>query len=292
MKKRFLLLPLIALGAYVTLSSNSTGYLTNATGSNGGAVGCGGGGCHSSGPSSTVTSTTIIVDSAGTPVTTYRPGVTYRVSLAAGTAATSGLTKFGFQLSSSKAASAVQAGTWVASTVPVSSTISNMGAFSVVRHTAPKDDSVILAGAAFVYPVSLNWTAPAAGTGDVKFFGVINAVNGDGSAGPSDLWNSANTTITEFIDHTAVNDVTTKVAINAFPNPVTSSFTLQLSNAKAGTYNVQVLDMTGKVVVKQSLEVSGSTSASTINLSTFAAGRYHVIVEKDGVRTVKAVVKQ
>ncbi|PQJ09031.1 hypothetical protein CJD36_020855 [Flavipsychrobacter stenotrophus] len=292
MKKRFLLLPLIAIGAYVTLSSNIGGYLSNATGSNGGTVGCGGGGCHSNTASSTVTQTTIIVDSAGTLVTVYHPGVTYRVSLAAGTAATSGLTKFGFQLSSSKAASAAQAGTWVAATAPVNATVSAMGPFSVVRHTAPMSDSVILAGAAFVYPVSIQWTAPAAGTGAVKFFGVINAVNNNTNADAGDLWNSTTTTITEYVDHTLVSEVAAKVAINTFPNPVTSSFTLQLSNAAAGTYGVQVMDITGKIVVKQSVEVTGNTASSTINLSNFAAGRYHVVVEKDGVRTVKAIVKQ
>ncbi len=292
MNKKFLLFPLIAVGAYFTLSSNINGYLTNATGSDGGTVGCGGGGCHNSGASSTVTSTTIVVDSAGTPVTVYHPGVTYRVSLAAGTVATSGLTKFGFQLSSSKAASPAQAGTWVAATAPVNATVSTMGAFSVVRHTAPMSDSVILAGAAFVYPVSINWTAPAAGTGSVKFYGVINAVNNDGNATSADLWNSATATITEYVDHTSVNDVAAKVAINTFPNPVTSSFTLQLTNAAAGTYNVQVVDITGKVAVKQSVEVSGNTASSSINMSSFAAGNYHVIVEKDGARTVSMIVKK
>lgn len=292
MKKGFLLLPLIAIGAYVTLSSNSAGYTSNATGSDGGTVGCGGGGCHGSAASSTVTSTTIIIDSAGTPVTVYHPGVTYRVSLAAGTAATSGLTKFGFQLSASKVSSVAQAGTWVAASAPVNATVSTMGAFSVVRHTAPMSDSVILAGAAFVYPASINWTAPAAGTGSVKFFGVINAVNNNTNADAGDLWNSTTTTITEYVDHTSVSEVAAKVAINTFPNPVTSSFTLQLSNAAAGTYGVQVMDITGKIVVKQSVEVTGNTASSTINLSNFAAGRYHVVVEKDGVRTVKAIVKQ
>ena len=292
MKKGFLLLPLIAIGAYVTLSSNSAGYTSNATGSDGGTVGCGGGGCHGSAASSTVTSTTIIIDSAGTPVTVYHPGVTYRVSLAAGTAATSGLTKFGFQLSASKVSAAAQAGSWVTASLPASSTIDPMGAFDVVRHTAPKNDSVILAGAAFVYPVSLQWTAPAAGTGSVKFFGVINAVNSNTNADGGDLWNSTSTTITEYVDHTSVSEVAAKVAISTFPNPVTSSFTLQLSNAAAGTYGVQVMDINGKIVVKQTVEVSGNTASSTINLSNFAAGRYHVVVEKDGVRTVKAIVKQ
>lgn len=290
MKKRFLLLPLIAIGAYVTLSSNIGGYLSNATGSNGGTVGCGGSGCHGTTASSFIAQG-IIIDSAGIPVTSYRPGMTYRISLAAGLAATSGLTKFGFQLSSSKAASAVQAGSWVAASMPATATISAMGGgFSVVRHTAPKDDSV--ATGVFIYPISVEWTAPVAGTGDVKFYGVINAVNNNTMADGADKWVATTATFPEYIDHTAVNDVTAKVSISTFPNPVTSSFTLQLNNAKAGTYNVQVMDMTGKTVVKQVVEVSGNTAASAINMSNFAAGTYHVVVEKDGARTVSMIVKK
>lgn len=291
MKKSFLLLPLIAVGAYFTLSSNSTGYVTsNRTGAGGSTVGCGDAGCHGTSASpSTLAVMGIAVDSAGMPVTHYVAGKTYRVTLYGGALASANLHEFGFQLAAAKVTGGTQAGQFVAATLPSQASISTIGGFDIVRHNTPKPDSVTIAGSA--YAVQVNWTAPAtAGTGSVEFFGVINAVDGDNAATSGDKWNSANTTLTELIDHTAVGNVNSTVAVNAFPNPVVNALNLQL-NGQDGVYGVKLFDMTGKVVAENKVTVNGATT-STVNMAGFANGVYQVVVEKDGVSKVIAVVKQ
>lgn len=291
MKKSFLLLPLIAVGAYFTLSSNSTGYVTsNRTGAGGSTVGCGDAGCHGTSASpSTFTALGITVDSAGIPVTHYVAGATYRVNFYGLAPSSANLHKFGFQLAAAKVTGGTQAGQFVAATLPAQASISTIGGFDMVRHNTPKDDSVIILGSAYALQVS--WTAPTTiGTGSVEFFGVMNAINGDNNASSADKWSSANTTLTELRDHTAVGDVNNTIGVSAFPNPVANTLSLQF-NGKDGVYGVKLFDMTGKVVATEKVTVTGATT-STINTASLAKGMYQVVIEKDGISKAIAIVKQ
>ena len=255
-------------------------------------TGCGGGTCHGSSATST-TNVNIVLDSAGTIVTHYKPGVTYRVTLLGKNTSAAALHKFGFQLSSSKAASVAQAGTWLATSLPTGAAINSSGGFSpfnVVSHSTPKNDSVVTSVS--YYPVSVNWTAPAAGTGSVKFYGVINAVDGDNAATSGDKWNTGTSTITELPSNVGINDVSAKMELSAFPNPVSANLTLQLNNAQAGSYNVRVFNINGQMVATQNIEVSSNTAVSIVDMRGFATGMYQVAVEKDGIVAMQSVIKK
>jgi hypothetical protein len=78
---------------------------------------------------------------------------------------------------------------------------------------------------------------------------------------------------------------------NAFPNPVTGNLSLGLNNVSAGTYTVQVFDLTGKAMVSQQVEVTGSTT-TTVNMQNCVPGLYHVVIGKDGINKVISVIKQ
>ncbi len=291
MKKSFLLLPLIAAGAYLTLSSNINGYTSsNRTGAGGSTIGCGDATCHGTSSSpSTLAVMGIVVDSAGTPVTHYMAGHTYRVTLYGGALATANLHKFGFQLAAAKVTGGTQAGAFQSAALPAEATINTIGGFGIVCHNTPKADSVTSLGSA--YSVSANWTAPAAGTGSVEFFGVINAVNDDGSASSADKWNSTNTTITELVDHTAVGDLSNTVAISAYPNPVVNTLNLQFGAGNDGVYSMKMYDVTGKLVAANDVSVKGLTTTS-VNMNGWANGMYNVVIEHNGARKVMPVVKQ
>ena len=293
MKKSFLLLPLIAGLAYVTLSSNSAGYPANRTGSDGNTAttGCGGAGCHGSASTSGI-SGTILFDSAGTGtmVTSYKPGVTYIIRFgAANTVIGSTLPKFGFQVSTVSATTNLQAGRFGAP-LPGSDTVL-FGGRLILTHTTPWASSGT-GGLGSVDSTHISWTAPAAGTGTVKVYAVINAVDNDNSATASDKWNSITASITEQVDHTGVGAIANGVSIVAFPNPASANLSLQLNNAQAGTYNVLVYDMSGKVMATQSVDVACNSSVSVIDMHSFAAGMYHVAVEKDGLVTTQSVIKK
>ena len=221
MKKAFLLLPIILGLVYIITTGYSEGPAslgslerTGATGT----IGCGGGsGCHSASATSAI-AVTIELDSAGTPVTQYVPGVTYTIKITGVNNTTSGsLPRFGFQLTAVSAtgagtSSATNVGTF-SSTLPSSCQNSvPSGSFHVIEHNVAivSTTGSGSGSGATTYSESITWTAPSAGTGTVKLFGVINAVNYDHSESSADLWNNASATISELVTPVApITGVTT-----------------------------------------------------------------------------------
>lgn len=190
-------------GLYLTLSSYSGGpggaISYDGTGARGGTPGCN---CHGSSATST-TSITLELDSAGTPVTHYVAGQTYNIKLT-GTQTSSSLTlpKFAFQLTAVSAAtagtaSATNAGTLATSGLPSGCANRAIGSFRFVEHTGRLSPVSGTGGAGTVYAVAIGWTAPATGSGGVKLYAVLNAVNSNFSADGGDKWNVTNSTLTE-----------------------------------------------------------------------------------------------
>ncbi|WP_196283596.1 T9SS type A sorting domain-containing protein [Hymenobacter jeongseonensis] len=64
-------------------------------------------------------------------------------------------------------------------------------------------------------------------------------------------------------------------AISVFPNPATAATTLDLSQLPAGTYQVSLLDATGRVVLGATLNAG---LAHALELQTLASGTYTVLV--------------
>jgi hypothetical protein len=71
--------------------------------------------------------------------------------------------------------------------------------------------------------------------------------------------------------------------ISVAPNPVQHSTVLSLSSVKAGKVELSVSDVTGKVVMKQSVGVIAGNNPITLNFAALAAGTYQITaVNADG----------
>ncbi|HWB62956.1 MAG TPA: choice-of-anchor V domain-containing protein [Chitinophagales bacterium] len=204
----------------------------DATGASGGG-GCGGGGCHGT---TTSLGTTVELDTAGVPVTTYRPGQSYTVKIKATNSTSSTLPKFGFQLSAVKASGAgsnpVDAGTW-GSTLP-SNVRNTSTSWSGLGETIIEQSNAITAtsgsgGSGTTYVESISWTAPAAGTGSVVIYGSLNAVNGNGSESGDKSQKATQITITEAV--AAVQVAYVSIQQTSGTNPACSGSTLTFTAA-------------------------------------------------------------
>ncbi len=202
MSKKLLLFIMLLTGLYFSLSSYSGGpggtITYDGTGARASAAGCS---CH--GTAASTTSVTLALDSAGTPVTHYVAGQTYNIKLT-GTQTSSSLTlpKFGFQLTAVSASgagtsSATNAGTLATSGLPSGTANRAIGSFRFIEHTTRLSPASGTGGAGTVYSVSIPWTAPTSGSGGVKLFAVLNAVNVNFASDAGDKWNTTNTTLTE-----------------------------------------------------------------------------------------------
>jgi uncharacterized repeat protein (TIGR01451 family) len=78
-------------------------------------------------------------------------------------------------------------------------------------------------------------------------------------------------------------------AISLYPNPAAQATQLDLSLLPAGTYQVQVLDLAGRVVLRQS--ATGAT-APRLDLSPLASGSYLVQVQGQGLNLAKRLTKE
>ncbi len=293
MKKKFLLLPLAAGFAFFSLTSYNGGAGAsgfNATGAetgSGTAPGCTNGGCHSAGAGINVT---IELDSAGGVATThYKAGLTYTVKISGTNTTSSVYPKFGLQLACIKgsvaSATPVNAGSWASGlTSPLRNTPGG-GSFdcNLVEHSTPISATTGTGGTGTTYVQSFQWTAPAAGTGDVSFWGVLNAVNGNGSDN-GDAWKKAMITVQEWAVTTGVDNVATS-GTKAYPVPFTNILNLDLGSA--ANASVTVTDMNGRVIATQT--INGANAS--INTTSWAQGIYAVSVESEGRREVITVVK-
>jgi hypothetical protein len=199
------------------VSSYSSGYTNNtgsdATGASGTAT-CGGNGCHSSTATSGIT-VSLELDSAGVSVNRYHPGASYIIKISATNTTSGSLPVFGFGVATVKASgagtsSAIQAGNFGTLPNGVQTSVTN-GSLLVAEHQIPSSSTTGTGGTGSTYVRSLPWTAPSAGTGAVKIFGIVNAVNGDNIANTADKWNNTSKTITEFGAPSGINDDVTVV---------------------------------------------------------------------------------
>ena len=273
-----------ALSMAFLFSSNSGGRADvsgqGATGAPGepGAT-CGSSSCHRDGAFSPVTASIAISDPAGGEITEYEPGKLYNVTLdiVAGAGNPQG---YGFQLTSLDGAND-NAGSYSNTSAGVQvSSASAVGGREYVEH-----DGVHPTG-----EVTFDWTAPAAGTGDVTFYFNGNAVNdngntlGDNAAGPQSV------TITEMAGtSTAIGDIDDlAVALDLFPTVASSQVQIQIEGLQ-GSFTAELFSMNGQRLQS----VVSSSALTSIDVTDLAPGTHLVrVTTEDGRAGTRRFVKQ
>jgi len=76
--------------------------------------------------------------------------------------------------------------------------------------------------------------------------------------------------------------------IQIFPNPANSILNIQVENEKLENGNLQIIDMSGKLVLSD--KINGKYM--TINTLSLPNGTYQLIVEKNGNKSIKTFVKE
>ncbi len=308
MRKRILLFTIVGGFAVGMLTSGKNGAGAekqyNCTGAEtglGNLAACGGpSGCHTGSLTPGLT-LALELDSAGSATTHYKGGMTYTVKITGTNTTATTLPVFGFQVTCIKGTTSVttpvNAGTFVSTGLPgnlqYTPAMATFFACNLLEHKFPIPATTGGGATGSTYVQSFQWTAPAAGTGTVSFWGIMNAAIGDTAhSSSSDISNSTKINITEWPSTTAIAaELLRSISLSAFPNPMINTLNLKLDNTLPGSYSVQVFDITGRMVTTENIMVIGTNHVSTINTANWLPGAYHVIVEKDGVRKTLQVVK-
>jgi Secretion system C-terminal sorting domain len=263
-------------------------------------AGCSNGGCHGNSATTGIV-LSIEIDSAGIPVTSYKADSSYTIKFRGVNTTVASLPKFGFQIGAITGSTAVttptNAGTWQQTGLPTNVHFSgpqaNNYVLNIVEQGSPLSPDSLTGGVGTVYGESIGWTAPAAGTGTVSFWLVLNAVNNDGNASNADKWNTIHVALTEDTASIPAAIHTTDDAIDArvFPNPSTDLISISLNNAPAGNYTINAFDATSQKVYGTALEVSGAFTHATINTSSWASGTYILQITNGTLQKAIKVVK-
>ncbi len=299
MNKKIVLFTIIAGLAYITLSSSHSGGGAGSgydcTGAETGLSNGAGCSCHGS-SATTGISVALELDSMGIATTHYKRGMTYKVKITGTNNTTTNLPKFGFQIASivgtSTLVTPVNAGTW-STTLPTGTRYTPATATYFVTNMVEQSMALTATtgtgGIGTTYIDSFSWTAPAAGTGSISFWGVVNAVNGTGSTG-GDSWNTTHINIDEW-SSVGVKNVENNINVNVYPNPVINVLNINMQDAIPGNYSVDVYDMNGRLIATDIMENNSANTLKSLNTTNWIPGLYQVLISKDGISKVISVTK-
>ena len=273
MKKKLLFIPAIGL-LYVSLSSYSTGPSGTPSGAQTAKTGCGG--CHGGQASNANMAITVLDAMTNQPVTDgkYNPGGNYNISFSqAGTSAS----KFGYIALITDAANA-QAGTLANPQSTPGIKITNKGSFQVAEQPFPQD--AVSGGIS----ASFNWTAPAAGKGDVTIYVAINGCNGNGGADAGDTWALKNLTLSESWPAT-INEISEQNPVKIYPNPAADILNI-VSGENDEPLHYSIANLNGAVVLSGTIE-----NKSSINVSSLPQGVHIIKLQGTTINEVSTFTK-
>ena len=247
-------------------SSGSTGGKTGSPGDNSNCTSC-----HSG------TATTVPgLITSNIPATGYVPGATYTITA---TITAQGINKFGFQVSPQNL-TGVKKGTMVL-TNTLETQLTNAGKY-ITHKTAGTSGSGSRTW-------SFNWIAPAAGNGDVTFYGAFNAANGNNQSSGDQITLSS-LTVQEDMSGVKENYAMSS-RIKVFPNPVEDVLHISSDIPARDVKNVHLLSIDGKLLKEIEFDNSGELKIQA-EVSSLAAGNYFVSVITDKGIATKKILKQ
>lgn len=277
MKKFYITTGLLALilGGFglmpepLTARINGTNIGANYSGITG--TTCNTSGCHTgalnSGPGSVALTSNI-------PVTGYVPGTGYTVTVTVTAGGANG-NAYGFSCSAAKNGTTTATGGF---TTADNTTLIKSGGLYIVHNVAATGG-----GSNSSHAFTFNWTAPASGTGDVKFFAAGNSANGDGTDNGDQIYNS-----TVIVNEAPGAGIAESVihAFNLYPNPAVENVNVKVPESLMDS-QVSILDLTGKTVYNRRL----TATELQVDLSPFKQGVYIVQIRKDGTSYTSKLIK-
>lgn len=240
--------------------------------------------CHNSFAVNSGTGSTTLLSNI--PATGYVPGTTYNMTLRVKQTSRS---LFGLGLEALTSTNQ-NAGTLVitnsAKTRLANATVSGVSRKNVTHQLngGASQDSMLF---------TFNWTAPAAGTGAVKFYYSGMAANGTGSTS-GDYVYTGNTTFAEY-DNTAIGEAITNIkSFNIFPNPVKERVNVNYSLTSASEVTISVYSLEGKLVkvLAKTSKPAGNVEDSFPLGAGLAKGTYLLELRTEaGVSTQKMMIQ-
>lgn len=232
--------------------------VTGAPGSGGNLGTCANAGCHAN--SAFMASATIELLDGSDPVTQYEPGKSYTLRIT-GIAGEGTPAAYGFQAVSLDASDS-QAGDW--GDVGADRQIAMASGRSYAEHSNKNNTDGVF---------DLEWIAPDANTGAVTFYSAVALINNNGNTQGDGV--AATTLSIEEKDPNSTNSLIREFAnLSVYPNPVQNELNLEISSRMSGNFTLRFVDISGKVVRLEQIEISSGANQRTFDVSDINKGFY------------------
>ena len=218
------------------------------------------------------------------PVTGYVTGNTYTVTA---TATSSGLVRYGFEISPQSSTGAL-AGTIVI-TNSMLTRLAGASNPKYITHTTLGTDASAAPGSK---TWTFNWTAPAISTGMVTFYGAFNCANNNTFAS-GDLIRLSTLQVSPDLTSGWSAPENKSFSFDVFPNPASENIFLSILSRQNLNYTVELVDVSGKTVKEfYSDEIfSGIKKVSSLDLTAISSGIYFLRVKsQEGTAAKKIIV--
>lgn len=262
---------LIAAAGILIFLTSELNYGGGSPGAKSGSPGDGGAtctACHNDGSTNPVNNWI----SSNIPVSGYVPGETYTITA---TGSHSGVNRFGFELTAEDNTNAKTGMFTITDASGTKLTNSNNSVTHLQAGTTPSGDSKSW---------SMDWTAPAAGTGDVTFYAAFNAANGNGNTTGDVIYTSSHMVIENIVSSIAKNE---EDLIKVYPNPFNDY--IMINSDEADITDLKILNTEGSLVYQNGSSISQNTK---ISLSGLQSGVYHIILNTSSSKNIsKTIIK-
>jgi len=224
-----------------------------------------------------------MTDAQGNPFDgSYTPGATYTVTVT-NNVTVGNAARHGFQilcLTGGEGVEGVEVSNWTAVSDNVQiATASNTGR-TYAEHWEPSISNEF----------EMEWIAPVEGTGEVTFYYVGAGVNNNNqTAGDGGTTNTI--TVSEGIE-SSTKDLTLDANVSIFPNPVGGSLNLETEVEEAGKYQVRIVDVLGKVLTNQSIDLASGSQLTILPTNHLVTGAYTIQLIKDGKFASQQILKK
>lgn len=220
--------------------------------------------CHS-GTSLTDTNITTNIPASG-----YVPGTTYTITISVTRA---GINKFGFQITAENTAHS-KVGSFIITNSAQTKMVQNE-----VTHTGTGTGAINNSKT-----WTVDWTAPAAGTGNVSFYTAINAANGNSHPSGDQILTSS-LAVSEDLS-SSISNLVLNNDFKLYPTVAENKFTIESNKLIS---EIAIFDLTGKVIY-QTNAVYGNLM--NIDITNYQSGTYIIQTKTDGGIITKKLIKK
>lgn len=138
----------------------------------------------------------------------------------------------------------------------------------------------------------VEWTAPAEGSGEVRFYSsVVAANNGSGSGGDGSAFLDDPIVLTEALTSSREQQALLP-DLTVFPNPASERLQVQWETQARTAFRVEVYDLNGRLLLQQPQQAMPGVQSTVVDLTSLPQGIYQLRITDGQRQNLERFVKQ